>query len=170
MSYYAPTPAPGGPNYPSVTVATTNQPCSTAHIVIAWILTALTLGSLLPWAIAATRGHKDVVVIALINWLLGWTVIGWIVCLVWSLSSPGQQTTVIATQRVTYAYPPAQPPAPSWQPQPQPLPPSSADWAATRPLPGATTPWSTPSSDYQHTMPLPPQAQPDASPWQRPRG
>lgn len=121
MSYYAPAPPPGGPGYPSVTVTATNRPCSTVHIVIAWILTALTLGSLLPWAIAATRSHKDVVAIALINWFLGWTVIGWVICLIWSLSSPGPQTTVTATS-VGYGYPPPPPTQSStdWSPWQEP--------------------------------------------------
>ncbi len=52
MSY----PPPYGA-HPPVHTQIVTQPyrCSTAHIVIAWVITALTLGYTLPWAIAATR-------------------------------------------------------------------------------------------------------------------
>lgn len=55
--------------------------------IIAWILTIVTAGYLLPWAIAATRGKANTGTIFWINLLLGWTFIGWIVALVMSLSS-----------------------------------------------------------------------------------
>ena len=50
--------------------------------VIAWIIAVLTGLYMLPWAIAATRNLANHGAIALINFLLGWTVIGWIVALV----------------------------------------------------------------------------------------
>lgn len=37
---------------------------------------------MLPWAVAATRGKSNATAVALINLLLGWTLIGWIVALV----------------------------------------------------------------------------------------
>jgi hypothetical protein len=40
----------------------------------------------LPSIIAFKRGHSDFTMIVLINLFLSWTVIGWIVALVWSLS------------------------------------------------------------------------------------
>lgn len=55
--------------------------------VIAWILTILTAGYLLPCAIAATRGKSNSGVIGWINLLLGWSVVGWIVALVMACSS-----------------------------------------------------------------------------------
>lgn len=54
---------------------------------LAWVLTACTLGYLLPWAVAATRGKSNTGSILLINVLLGWSVIGWIVALVMACSS-----------------------------------------------------------------------------------
>jgi len=53
-----------------------------AEVAIAWILTVLTLGYMLPWAIAATRGKSNSWAVGLVNFLLGWTVVGWIVALV----------------------------------------------------------------------------------------
>ena len=41
----------------------------------------------LPSLIAALRNKKDVLTIILVNFLLGWSVIGWIVCLVWALQA-----------------------------------------------------------------------------------
>jgi hypothetical protein len=41
----------------------------------------------LPSLIAALRNKKDVLTIMLVNFLLGWSVIGWIVCLVWALKA-----------------------------------------------------------------------------------
>jgi len=39
---------------------------------------------LLPWIIAAVRNHANLAPIALVNILLGWTLLGWIVALIWS--------------------------------------------------------------------------------------
>lgn len=48
----------------------------------AWIVAICTLGYMLPWALAATRGKSNSGAIFWINLLLGWSVIGWIVALV----------------------------------------------------------------------------------------
>ncbi|MGO1972963.1 MAG: superinfection immunity protein [Propionibacteriaceae bacterium] len=69
--------------------------CSTAHIVIAWILAFGTLLYLLPWAIAATRSKSNVGVIAVLNIFLGWTAIGWIVSLVMACLSDTPQVIVV---------------------------------------------------------------------------
>jgi hypothetical protein len=53
-----------------------------AEVTIAWIVTVLTLGYMLPWAIAATRGKSNSWAVGLVNFLLGWTFIGWVVALV----------------------------------------------------------------------------------------
>jgi hypothetical protein len=58
-----------------------------AEVALAWILTVLTLGYMLPWAIAATRGKSNSVAVGLVNFLLGWTFIGWIVALVMACTS-----------------------------------------------------------------------------------
>lgn len=38
-----------------------------------------------PSLIAIFRRHKDIVSILMINILLGWTMIGWIIALIWSV-------------------------------------------------------------------------------------
>ena len=58
-----------------------------AEVAVAWILTVLSLGYMLPWAIAATRGKSNSVAVGLVNFLLGWTFIGWIVALVMACTS-----------------------------------------------------------------------------------
>lgn len=58
-----------------------------AEVAIAWVLTVLSLGYMLPWAIAATRGKSNSVAVGLVNFLLGWTFIGWVVALVMACTS-----------------------------------------------------------------------------------
>ena len=40
----------------------------------------------LPWIMAYSRKHKQVEGIALTNLFFGWTFIGWLVALIWSVS------------------------------------------------------------------------------------
>lgn len=61
-------------------------PPSQALLIGSWVVTLMTCGYMLPWAIAATRGRPDVQQIGLVNAFLGWTVIGWFVPLVQALS------------------------------------------------------------------------------------
>ena len=49
----------------------------------------------LPAFIAFKRDHKSKGGIAALNILLGWTVLVWVICLVWSLSDSGQSGTTI---------------------------------------------------------------------------
>jgi hypothetical protein len=48
-----------------------------------------------PAIIAAARKHSNVGPIVVVNVLLGWTIIGWIVALAWCLSSSTRPTRVI---------------------------------------------------------------------------
>jgi hypothetical protein len=106
-------------SYPPVHTQIVTQPhrSSTAHLVIAWVVTVLTLAYTLPWAIAATRNKTNTASIAVINILLGWSLIGWIVALVMSLTSEPQQTIYVNTAvfpgqpQVAYGPPAAQAPA-----------------------------------------------------------
>ncbi|HEY5788313.1 MAG TPA: superinfection immunity protein [Microlunatus sp.] len=124
-------------SYPPVHTQIVAQPyrSSTAHLVVAWVITVLTLGYTLPWAIAATRNKSNTAAIAVINILLGWSLIGWIVALVMSLTSEPPQTFYVNTavypaQPPLYgpqaAQAPALPPAPTygWAPADQPAPPT----------------------------------------------
>jgi hypothetical protein len=42
----------------------------------------------LPTILAMVRRHHNVLGVFLLNFFLGWSVIGWIIALVWSLSAP----------------------------------------------------------------------------------
>lgn len=97
---YPPNPGPYGPStYPTAHSQVVTQPyrSSTAHLVIAWIVAVLTVGYMLPWAIAATRNKSNSAVIALINLLLGWSLVGWVVALVMSVSSEPQPVIYVNT-------------------------------------------------------------------------
>ncbi len=68
-----------GPPRPLVVA---EQRHSTLALVLAWTATVVTGGYFLPWAIAATRGKTNSTTIGWVNFLLGWTIVGWIVALV----------------------------------------------------------------------------------------
>ena len=55
-----------------------------------WLLFGLAIACAVyfaPWYVAATRRHPSFVAIATLNLLLGWTVLGWIIALIWSLTA-----------------------------------------------------------------------------------
>lgn len=56
----------------------------TATKVVAVIVAILTVGYMLPWAIAAVRDVPHWAVFW-VNLLLGWTLIGWVIALIMSL-------------------------------------------------------------------------------------
>ena len=60
-------------------------------LVIAWVVAVVSGGYFLPWAIAVTRGKTNASTIGWVNFLLGWTVIGWVVALVMSLRPHASQ-------------------------------------------------------------------------------
>ena len=49
----------------------------------------------LPTIIAVNRNHHNRVPIILVNILLGWSAIGWIIALIWSFTSPASANAVI---------------------------------------------------------------------------
>lgn len=56
---------------------------ATFFIVVAiWSL----MSYFIPSIIAAARGHKDTMGITILNIFLGWTLLGWVVALVWSVT------------------------------------------------------------------------------------
>ncbi len=86
--YPAPAPAAGYPSAaPAAPGFVTDQRTNTAVTIIAWVIAVVTLLYMLPWAIAATRGKSNATAIGLVNFLLGWSVIGWIVALVMACGS-----------------------------------------------------------------------------------
>jgi hypothetical protein len=118
-------PAPAPPAAPAtVSYASAYQPVPQyqrpevggGHVAVAWIVAVLTLGYMLPWAIAATRGRSNTLAIALVNLLVGWTFIGWVAALVMACLS--EQRTVVAAQTFVQVNAPAAggPPPPGWYP------------------------------------------------------
>ena len=51
------------------------------------VLILLVVLSFLPTVIALLRGHHNSFAIFLTNLLLGWTVVGWIIALIWSFTA-----------------------------------------------------------------------------------
>jgi hypothetical protein len=49
----------------------------------------------LPSIVAGARAHQSTAAIFVLNLLLGWTVIGWVVALIWSLSAVWRPPTII---------------------------------------------------------------------------
>lgn len=72
-------------------------------LVVAWIVAVITSLYMLPWAIAVTRRRPDATAIALVTFFTGWTIVGWVVGLVWSLVGPSSVSTL---------------PPPGWYPSP----------------------------------------------------
>lgn len=51
------------------------------------------LAYFLPTIIASLRGHHNDVAIFVLNLLLGWTLLGWVIALVWSLTAKTKTAT-----------------------------------------------------------------------------
>ena len=63
-----------------------------AFIIINLILLAIYM---IPALIANSREHKNTAAITALNFLLGWTFIGWVVALVWSLMAVDKVETAV---------------------------------------------------------------------------
>jgi hypothetical protein len=50
---------------------------------------------LLPTYVAWAKKHTNFAAIAMLNVLLGWTFVGWVVALVWAMSKPAVITVVV---------------------------------------------------------------------------
>lgn len=55
---------------------------SRAHRIIAWTVAALTLGYMLPWALAVQRNMPRHRSLGILNLALGWTGLGWILAMI----------------------------------------------------------------------------------------
>ncbi len=107
---------------PGAHIVTDQRPANGAVVAIAWIVAVLSFGYMLPWAVAATRGRSNQGAIALINFLLGWSIAGWIVAMVMACQAHqvvgmGGSTTVVVAQQFTHASPVGAAPA-GWYPVP----------------------------------------------------
>ena len=61
------------------------------RVIVAIIIGVLSVGYLLPWAIAIGRDHQSQWGILAVNFLLGWSIVGWIIALIWSLREVRQR-------------------------------------------------------------------------------
>jgi hypothetical protein len=86
---------------------------SDGHVVFAWVVTVLTVGYMLPWAIAASGRKSNTASVAVINLLLGWTFVGWIIALVMACSADQMALAVAPSVQVNVMN--ATPP-PGWYP------------------------------------------------------
>ena len=55
-------------------------------LLVFFLIIFLSLGYLLPAAIATFREHKNATPVWIVNIFLGWTILGWIVALAWSFT------------------------------------------------------------------------------------
>ncbi len=69
------------------------------HLLFGLLLIPFGAIHFLPTIIAALRNSRHVVAIFLLNLLLGWTVIGWIVALIWAFTSEPKVTYVYGAPR-----------------------------------------------------------------------
>ena len=103
-----------------VAIQTDQRPVSGAVLATAWVCAVLTLGYMLPWAVAATRGKANQAAIGVVNLLLGWSFIGWVVALVMACLShhpiANQQVNVVVAPQVVTPSPMTVPAG--WYPSP----------------------------------------------------
>jgi hypothetical protein len=67
----------------------TNTALASTNLVLGLMFWAVLIGLYwVPTIIAAVRHHHDITMIAIINGLLGWTIIGWVVALANAFSNP----------------------------------------------------------------------------------
>lgn len=98
---YTPQPAIPPPAYNSI-VTSGRAPAPGVVIAIAWILAMVSFFYLLPWAVAATRNKSNQGAIFLVNFFLGWSLIGWIVALVMACTAEPQTNVVIVNYAPQY--------------------------------------------------------------------
>lgn len=58
------------------------------------LMALLAVGYFLPTIVATLRNHRNAGAIVAVNVLLGWTFIGWVVALVWSMTNPAPPVVV----------------------------------------------------------------------------
>lgn len=137
--------APGGVvRQQAGAVVGTNQSTSVWVVVVAWVFAVGTLGYFLPWAIAASRGKSNQAAIGLINFLTGWTFIGWIAALV--MACGRHQSVYVGGTQVNVLLAQPQQPQAGYAPHPA-LPAQGAPTATY----GA---YGTQPLDYAPTQPL----------------
>jgi hypothetical protein len=108
---------PNGGYYHHPQPYTDQRTGNTVEVVFGWVIAVLTLGYMLPWAIAATRGKSNSLAVALVDFFVGWTLIGWIAALVMACQAhqPLHQPMNVMVQANATAVVPS----PGWYPDPQ---------------------------------------------------
>jgi len=66
---------------------------------LAVLLSIISLGYLLPTTIAIIRRRTNTMAIFVLNLFLGWTLVGWVVALVWAVATDAPKP---ATQQTPY--------------------------------------------------------------------
>lgn len=66
------------------------------RISLAILLSLMTACYMLPAGIAIFRRHSNLAPLFLVNLLLGWTLLGWVVALAWSFTRESQTVVVVA--------------------------------------------------------------------------
>jgi hypothetical protein len=103
LAHAQPLPPPGGAGAPATTVATAPAPATpdptppaarplTQGEVYGLVFLGgvALLASFFPAGIAALRGHRSTLAIFAVCLFFGWTCLGWVVALVWSLADTGR--------------------------------------------------------------------------------
>lgn len=57
------------------------------NLFLVVFLIAIAVLYMAPWLVAIDRNHKDRVAIAVVNFFLGWTLVGWVVALAWAVKA-----------------------------------------------------------------------------------
>lgn len=68
-------------------------------IILMALYAVFILPYIIPAIIAGVRKHNNYVAILIINAVLGWTIIGWIVALIWSLTDNVSANKVEVNER-----------------------------------------------------------------------
>lgn len=94
---------PAHPGQPQGLAWVSDQRVNPVEVTLAWVLTVVTLGYFLPWAIAATRGKRNAWVVGLVCLLTGWTFVGWVAALVMACLAHGVQPAISASPQQAVA-------------------------------------------------------------------
>lgn len=70
----------------------------TIRVILAVLLSLCTIGYLLPTTISIIRRRTNTMAIFVLNLFLGWTLIGWVVALVWSVATDAPKPAAQQTQ------------------------------------------------------------------------
>jgi hypothetical protein len=87
--------APMGSMPPPVTFVDRRPPAGGVLAVTAWIIALMTVGYMVPWAVAVSRRTTNQAQVGLVNFLLGWTIAGWFVALVMAVRPEPSRSSVL---------------------------------------------------------------------------